>query len=535
MSQVKFQYLPVAELLAYDKNPMIHPEPQIRELAEGIKLYGFNNPIVLDAARTIIAGHGRLQAAMRLGMKEVPTVQVEHLTPEQVRAFRIFDNKISRKSVFDMEALRLEVLDLAEVGFDLESTGFTELELDGLMSGELRDVFGDGQPQTVEVTSHQRVLKKEQFTDPDEVPEEPVKPVSVAGDVWVMGSHRLMCGDSTSAEHAAILMGGVVSTLLHADPPYGMGKESDGVLNDNIYGENLDAFQMRWWNVFRPYLVSNASAYIWGNAPELWRLWYCGGLAHSEKLEIRNEIVWDKKAVPGMAWDGATQYPLASERCLFFQFGDQFLRSVNADDFPEEWAHVLSYFEDEAQKAQITPSDVKRICGVGMFSHWFTRSQFTLVPEKHYATLASAYPGRFLHPWHELKAEWDEVKTGPRSAFNRLRSYFDNSHDAMRDVWEFPRVVGEDRYGHATPKPVAMMERAINSSSRSGDVVIEPFGGSGSTLIACEKTDRHCRMMELDPKYVDVIVNRWQNFTGKQAVHADTGLSFDQMAEQRRK
>lgn len=157
MGKLKFKYRPVAELVAYDKNPMIHPEPQIAELAKGISLYGFNQPIVVDASNTIIAGHGRLQAAMRLGLKEVPTVEVGELTPDQVRAYRIFDNKISKKSTFDMELLRLEVVDLGSSGFDLEMTGFNEMELDGIMNAELADILPDG--QQVLVSSHTRTIE----------------------------------------------------------------------------------------------------------------------------------------------------------------------------------------------------------------------------------------------------------------------------------------------------------------------------------------------------------------------------------------
>jgi hypothetical protein len=219
-----------------------------------------------------------------------------------------------------------------------------------------------------------------------------------------------MCGDSTSADDVAKLVAGTVGQLLHADPPYGMGKEADGVVNDNLYAAKLDKFQMAWWSAFRPHLASNASAYIWGNAPDLWRLWYAGGLAASERFELRNEIIWDKKAIAGMASPLLTQFPEASERCLFFQFGAQFLGNINADDFPEAWEPVRAYMAGEALAAGIKPADIKQVCGCGMYTHWFTRSQFTLVPARHYASLAAAYPGRFSRPWADVKAEWDSIK-----------------------------------------------------------------------------------------------------------------------------
>ena len=292
------------------------------------------------------------------------------------------------------------------------------------------------------------------------------EPVSVLGDVWLLGKHRLMCGDSTSIDAVETLMAGEKAALLHADPPYGMGKQSDGVLNDNIYGENLDRFQMEWWATFRTFLADNASAYIWGNAPDLWRLWYAGGLGDSEKLEMRNEIVWDKKAIPGMKSDLLTQYPEATERCLFFQIGDQFLGNVNSEDFPESWEPLRAYLAGEAEAAGIGSKEIRDLCGCGMFSHWFTRSQFTLIPEKHYTKLAASRPGNFQRPWRELKAEWGKVKGGPTSELQGARSYFDNAHDSMRDVWEFPRVTGAERHTHATPKPVAMMERVMLKPSK---------------------------------------------------------------------
>jgi DNA modification methylase len=369
-------------------------------------------------------------------------------------------------------------------------------------------------------------LPAEGLTDADDVPEAPEEPVTKPGDVWLLGKHRVMCGDSTVITDVERLMAGAKAALMHADPPYGMGKASDGVANDNLYNEDLDSFQMEWWATFRPFLLDNASAYIWGNAPELWRLWYKAGLGESEKLELRNQIVWDKKAIPGMKSPGLTQYPIASEHCLFFQFGNQFLGNVNADDFPETWEPIRSYMEGEARAANINAATIKERCGVQMFSHWFTRSQFTLIPENHYKTLASAYVGRFLRPWRQLKTEWDKVKGGPNSEVQGARSYFDNAHDVMRDVWEFGRVTGEERHGHATPKPVAMMERVMLSSLPKGGLCVEPFGGSGSTLMGAEKTGRACYSMELNPIYCDVIVKRWEDFTGKKAMLEESKEAF---------
>jgi DNA modification methylase len=504
----KIEHWPLERLVPYARNARTHSDEQIAQIAASIAEFGFVNPILVGGDGVVVAGHGRLAAARKLGLETVPVVVLDHLTPTQRRALVIADNRIAENAGWDEQLLALELEDLRMEDFDLGTLGFDDGEIDELLADI--DTTPEGN------------------TDPDDAPEVQEEAVTRPGDIWLLGDHRVMCGDSTSMSDVEKLMAGATAQLLHADPPYGMGKEADGVANDNLYREKLDRFQMRWWAAYRPYLDNNASAYIWGNAPDLWRLWYVGGLGSSEKLELRNEIVWDKKVIPGMASPALTQFPIATERCLFFQLGNQFLGNVNADDFPESWEPIRGYMEAQAKAAGAGPSDIKRVCGVGMYSHWFTRSQFTLIPEKHYRKLASEYPGHFERPWSELKAEWDRVKGGPNSEVQGARSYFDNAHEPMRDVWEFPRVTGDERHGHATPKPVAMMERAIKSACPPGGLVVEPFGGTGSTLIAAEKTGRVCYTMEMQPCYVDVIVRRWQDISGRQAIREADGKPFDE-------
>ena len=448
-----------------------------------------------------------LSNALALGLAEVPVVVLDHLSPEQRRAYVLADNQLALNAGWDMEVLALEIGELGELGFDLSLLGFSDEQL-------------------AELTPEVEELPPGEQGDPDEVPEPPAEPITKPGEIWLLGKHRVMCGDSTVITDVERLMAGAKAALMHADPPYGMGKASDGVANDNLYNDDLDSFQMEWWATFRPFLLDNASAYIWGNAPELWRLWFKAGLGGSELMELRNQIVWDKKAIPGMASPELTQFPIASEHCLFFQLGNQFRGNINIEDFPETWEPLRSYLESEAKAAQIGSAEIKSLCGVQMYGHWFTRSQFNLIPEKHYATLQKAYAGRFIRPWRQLKAEWDKVKGGPTSEIQGARSYFDNAHDVMRDVWEFGRVTGEERHGHATPKPVAMMERVMLSSLPKGGLCVEPFGGSGSTLMGAERTGRVCYAMELTPAYVDVIVKRWQQFTGKTATLEATGEPF---------
>ena len=498
---------PVDRLIPYERNARTHSADQVTKIAASITEFGFTNPILVDSADGIIAGHGRLMAAKTLGLTEVPVIVLDHLTDAQRRAYILADNRLALDAGWDEDMLAQELADLHGEGYDLSLTGFSDDELADLLDDE-----------NLEPAEHQ--------SDQDDVPEPQPEPVSRIGDVWVLGRHRVMCGDSTNAIDVSTLMAGRLANLLHADPPYGMGKEADGVANDNLRGKQLDGFQMDWWGAFRAHLQPNASAYIWGNAPDLWRLWYVAGLGDSEVIEFRNEIVWDKKNIAGMASPDLTQYPEATERCLFFQLGKQFLGNVNAGDFHESWEPLRSYMEGEAKAAGMTPTDLKMICSVGMYGHWFTRSQFTLIPESHYRALAAHYPGRFLRPWSDLKEEWSRVRGDKTSEFQIGRSYFDNAHDVMRDVWEFPRVIGEERHGHATPKPVDMMIRAIKSSTRPGELVVEPFGGSGSTLIGAEVCGRVCFAMEMQPRYVDVIVRRWEKMTGKVAILERDGRSF---------
>ena len=275
------------------------------------------------------------------------------------------------------------------------------------------------------------------------------------GDLFQLGNHRLLCGDSTAPEDVARLMGGSAASLLHADPPYGMNKGFD---NDNLHDGNLDQFHMSWWEAFRPHIDDNASAYIWGNSADLSRLWHTGGLKDSERLTFRNEIVWDKGGGGMAVKTKAGRMFQSSERCLFFMLGEQ--------GFNESRSRY------NALQAAAKDDDLKR---------------------EFYAT----------------------------------RAYFDNAHEAMTDVWlyapigdvwKFPRVKGADRHDHATPKPVLMIIRAVKSSCESGGLIVDPFSGTGTTLMASEYADRSCYAMEIEPRYCDVAIKRWEDYTGEKAV-----------------
>jgi DNA modification methylase len=299
-----------------------------------------------------------------------------------------------------------------------------------------------------------------------------------------------------------------------------MGKESEGVQNDNLQADKLDAFQMAWWRAFRPNAENNASAYIWGNAEGLWRLWFVGGLKDSERLTIRNEIIWNKPMGQGLRDGMCRCYGNNSERCLFFMLGEQGFNN-NADNYWKGWEPIRKYLTDEMEKCGGT-KNWKVALGNQMGTHYFTKSQWSFPTEEAYKKLQAFGKGdAFKREHDELKREHDELKREHdelKREFYGTRAYFDNTHDNMTDVWEFTRVTGEERHGHATPKPIEMMARAIKSSTQDGGLLVEPFLGSGTTLIAAEQLGRKCYGMEISPAYCDVIVKRWENLTGKTAV-----------------
>jgi len=448
------------------------------------------DPLIVNTHKerknVLIGGHQRLKIATMLGLKEIPCVEVE-LNPAKEKELNIRLNK--NVGEWDWDALA----NYFDVG-ELTEWGFTDDELQ----------FYEDEPT-------------EGLIDDDEVPEVE-EAITKQGDLWLLGDHKVLCGDATKNEDVERLMDGQKAELLHADPPYGMGKESEGIANDNLYREKLDAFQMEWWELFRPFLEDNASAYIWGNAEDLWRLWYNGGLKDSERLTFRNEIIWEKGAFGSGGGTGVGQaiqrsYFPATERIIFFMLGEQGFNN-NSDNYWDGWDSVVNYLKEEKKKSGLTIKDFKRIAGHSENSgcHWFDKSQWMMPTEQTYKSWQNYCKNNaFKKDYDDLKKDYDDLKKD----FYSTRAYFDNTHDNMTDVWQFDRVKGGERQGHATPKPVQMIERIIKSSSQKK--VIDPFLGSGSTLIACEKTNRKCYGMEIDPHYCDVIVKRWEDYTGNKA------------------
>lgn len=404
---------PTAKLLPYARNARTHSDAQVAQIAASIAEFGFTTPILSGSDGIIIAGHGRLAAAHKLGLDAVPVVVLDHLTRTQRRALVIADNRIAENAGWDNAMLRLELDALQEEGFDLDITGFDADALDELMAGN--EPINDGQ------------------TDEDTVPEVGETPVSRPGDVWQLGPHRLLCGDATvTASYDALLDGDPVD-MVFTDPPYNInytGSACDKKLGNKerrIKNDNFDV-----GTGFYDFLMAALTPTI----------------AHCR---------------------GAVYVSMA----------------------PSELDVLQSAF---------------RAAG-GKFSSFiiWEKNNFTL---GHYDYHRQYEP--ILYGWPEgAQRHW----CGDRD---------------QGDVWNIKKPQKNDL--HPTMKPVELVERAMRNSSRPGNVVLDPFGGSGTTLIAAEKSGRLARLVELDPKYVDVIVRRWQEWTGKQATRESDGALFDDQA-----
>jgi DNA modification methylase len=396
-------------LIPYARNSRVHNDKQITQIAASIKEFGFNVPILIDETNQIIAGHGRLEAAKKLGLKEVPTIQLSHLTDAQKKAYIIADNQIALNAGWDLDLLKIDIGELDEAKFDLELLGFSEKELNKLLEPEV--IEGD--------------------TEDDEVPEV-TESICKPGDIWLLGKHRVMCGDSTNIQHVEILMGGKKADMVFTDPPYGVAVQNT---QGSIAGDqDLEVFK----NCL-PMLVilakDDAHFYVWCapgyRLPE--SIW-----AFSQNIPFQNllpiRVTHENKRGPKSA------FKHNYESCLF--------GNNNAKRF------------NKSLKIKVSETTLKddRYTGDGNLS---------------------VYP-----------ALWD----GERATEHNMN------------------IV------HPTQKKVEMIEFYLDISSNEKEVVADLFLGSGSTLIACEKTSRICYGMEIDPHYCDVIVKRWENFTGQKAV-----------------
>ena len=421
MTNPKITMVPTGKLIPYARNPRTHSDEQVGQIAASIKEFGWLVPAVVDAENVLIAGHGRILAAQKLGLDKVPTVDGSHLTPAQVQAFRIAENKLALNAGWDEELLKIELGDLMEADFDIALTGFSDEEIWKLI----------GEPLAGN-------------TDPDATPEPLPDPVSERGDVWILGPHRAMCGDATSGEDVERLMAGEKADMVFTSPPYNVGikyESHDDEMDDSEYRElmvgvmlacfmAMDEGRIIAWNVG----VSPKSR------PHYHALWLedCGFL-------MFRHIVWKKTGAQIPLWQNTKKNPVARN----------YMPNYNHEIF-----HLFSK---------------------GPVEHGIV----TTMPE-----------------------------------------------ELSMDVWDVSQFSAGGT-GHPAAFPVQLAQHAISALSGKGESILDPFGGSGSTLIACERLSRACRTMEIDPRYCDVIVRRWQEFTGEKAHRESDGELFNSLEEGR--
>lgn len=474
--------LNINEVIPYPDNPRKN-DNAVDAVAESIKQCGYCSPIVIDEDNVILAGHTRLKALKKLKWKEVECVRKTGLTEEQKKKYRILDNKTNELAEWDFDLLEEEIDGLDFDGFDF---GF--------------DMSAFEEPQ--------EIVEDE----PPEVDEEN-EPITQRGDIWQLGDNRLMCGDSTNALNINILMQGKKADLVFTDPPYGMKKEKDGVLNDNLNYDDLLEFNKKWIPLTFDALKNNGSWYCWGIDEPLMDIYseILKPMIKANKITFRNLITWDKGSGQGQLSSEFRMYPIADEKCLFVMCGQCGFTEKRENT---EWViPIVEKIKAKAKKYGLTAKDMRVAIGhsANGADHFTTFGIFRF-PQREYYEKWFDDKG-----YDELKREYEEL----RAEYEKGKAYFDNTHDNMNNVWHFSRPDSKERKetgGHATPKPIALCSRAIKSSSREGEIVLDVFGGSGSTLIACEQLNRKAYLMELEPKWCDVIVKRWETFTGKKAV-----------------
>ena len=380
----------VDKLIPYAKNSRTHSPEQVGQIAASIKEFGFRNPILVDNL-TLIAGHGRLLAAQKLGLDTVPTIDCSDMSESQKKAYIIADNKLAMNAGWDTAMLTLEMQELQEEGFDLELLGFDDKELNALLEPEVN----------------------EGLTDEDAVPETPLEPKTKLGDIYILGNHRLMCGDSTNIDAVEKLTDGLVDILV-TDPPYNVNYEGSNGLkiqNDSMGDEQFRQFLRDAFVAANAVMKQGAVFYIWHADVEGYNF---RGACKDAGWQVRQCLVWNKDSLVM----GRQDYHWKHEPCLY--------------GWKDGAAHLWA-----ADRKQTTIIECKK-------------------PKKN-----------DMHP---------------------------------------------------TMKPVELMEYQILNNTKGQDIVLDLFGGSGSTMIAAEKIGRCARLMELDPKYCDVIVKRWEDFTGQKAV-----------------
>ena len=407
----KIEQWPTDKLVPYARNARTHSDSQVAQIAASIAEFGFTNPILAGSDGVIVAGHGRLAAAQKLGIAIVPVVILDHLTPTQRRALVIADNRIAENAGWDEAMLQVELADLQGDDFDLSLTGFDADALADLLAGE--ETTSDGQ------------------TDEDSVPDADTS-ITRPGDVWICGNHRVICGDSTDASTYDALMAGEIADMVFTDPPYNV--DYANTAKDKMRGTDRPILNDNLGAGFHDFLLAALTP----------TLAHCRGGIYVAMSSSELDVLQSAFRTAGGKWST-------------FIIWAKHTFTLGHADYQRQFEPILYGW----------PSDGTR--------HW----------------------------------------CGARD---------------QGDVWNIKKPHKNDL--HPTMKPVELVERAVRNSSRPGDIVLDSFGGSGTTMIASEKSDRKARLIELDPKYVDVIVRRWQDYAGAQATRQSDGVAFDALVSE---
>lgn len=475
--------LPVASLVPYERNAKLHPQDQVEKIAASIREFGFLSPCLVDRAGNIIAGHGRVEAAKSLGMETVPCVYVDGLSEEQRRAYILADNRLTELGGWDWEMVadELEAIDLG--GIDVTLTGFDEI-IDHHIGGE---------------------VEEDEF-DPEEVGQEPR---TAPGDIWALGEHRLVCGDATDPSVIDRVLAGVRARVTVTSPPYGVGKDYEekgiepwratigGVINA-IKGKTL----IICWNIGD--LFSTGTQFTEPTGA------YSVNLMAEAGYGMLYTRIWKK---PGANFAGNNPYYTVTTKPAQDY---EYLYAFAEKDAFRHVEPLIEYLSKNAKVAGINDALVKSLGGPGfMCGHWFTNHQWAFIDKKNYELIKSYCKSNgidaFERDYDDLRREYLE-----NTIFSRALTDDDFSEWGLYGVWEM-NTVHERLGGHAAAFPIELPARYIKMHSYEGSIVLDPFGGTGTTLIACEQLNRRCRMVELDPHYCDVIVERWENATGRKA------------------
>ena len=491
----------ICELNPAEYNPRKRLKPgdeEYERLKRSIEAFGYVDPIIINADGTVIGGHQRLNVLTDLGYSEADVAVVD-LNKSDEKALNIALNKITGE--WDTEKLATIFAELDMEGYDLSLTGFGEDEYDSIVSA------------LTEAT------QEPELKDPDADVAPPEVMTTKPGDVWRIGRHRLVCGDSTNSRTVFSLLDGKKADLVFTDPPYGMKKEADGVANDNLNYDDLLEFNKKWIPITFDALKENGSWYCWGIDEPLMDIYShiikpLKKLNGQEKVTFRNLITWDKGVGQGQMAAERRSYARADEKCLFVMRGRQTYGETNAD-YWDGFDPIRLRLIGIKERIGISTAQVCEYAGATTCTHWFSTSQWEFPNEQRFAILLE----NLLSDGKISRQEYDEI----RQEWYETRAYFDNTHDNMNNVWHFATLASgsqerNDSGGHATPKPIALCGRAIKSSSREGEIVLDVFGGSGSTLIACEQFGRIARLVELEPKWCDTIVKRYMQVTSKKDV-----------------